>query len=491
MIVVALFSRLFVTMIIHTDLNKSTQGPLSYAIMGDMGSSGSRVYVYSYRSSSHSIKCATGRMGEFEGLSLIDDFEAIIKPKSANEKKPGIDSIAKPPFDATEYFSGLLNFAKQLVPQEQHSTTPFFIYATAGLRVIAEKNGERIFDDDDFDENHILDDDDEDFGVGVVAHTLDGVRRAIHASPFYFKDSHVRVLKGEEEAMFDWISLQQMLHNSEENLITRNNDISLYTGRLSSDSAYPFGIIDTGGASSQIAYLPSHMNEGNVKTDVLGGIDTNIIARSFLGYGMYESRSTVEGNVIQRCIDNPNCDTNNIVNPCFSWNNTQHNSYKGKKYEIHGGGDFDACYEEVLNIFDLPECDGGSPCGIHGIPLPQPRPGTKFLAIDNVNRAAEFYLQQGPSSLETFEIEVKKFCATEWNEAMRIYGPRSNEFRIKKYCYEGIYTLVLLHHGYKFPMDTKSIIFTDYLNGMHINWPLGAMAYELNRMCKEEELDIF
>ena len=83
-----------------------------------------------------------------------------------------------------------------------------------------------------------------------------------------------------------------------------------FTAQNIHTSAYPFGIIDTGGASSQIAYLPSHMNEGNVKTDVLGGIDTNIIARSFLGYGMYESRSTVEGNVIQRCIDNPNCDTN-------------------------------------------------------------------------------------------------------------------------------------------------------------------------------------
>ena len=71
---------------------------------------------------------------------------------------------------------------------------------------------------------------------------------------------------------------------------------------------------------------------------------------------------------------------------------------------------------------------------------------------------------------------------------MRIYGPRSNEFRIKKYCYEGVYLLALLHYGYRFPMDTDSIIFTDYVGGVHLNWPLGAMANQLNLLCKNGKL---
>lgn len=114
--------------------------------------------------------------------------------------------------------------------------------------------------------------------------------------------------------------------------------------------------------------------------------------------------------------------------------------------------------------------------------------GTRFLAIDNANRAASFYEFQGPSSLRELKSEVQKFCSTEWNDAMRIYGPRSNEFRIKKYCYEGVYLFVLLHHGYKFPMDTDQIIFTDYIGAKHLNWPLGAMANELHRLCKNGEI---
>lgn len=139
-------------------------------------------------------------------------------------------------------------------------------------------------------------------------------------------------------------------------------------------------------------------------------------------------------------------------------------------------------------MFDLPDDCDSDVCGIHGVPLPEPMEGTKFLAIDNANRAANFYGFQGQSSLLELREEVKKFCGTEWNDAMRIYGDRSNEFRIKKYCYEGVYLFVLLHHGYKFPLDSDSIVFTDYMGAKHLNWPLGAMANELHSICHLGEI---
>lgn len=140
-----------------------------------------------------------------------------------------------------------------------------------------------------------------------------------------------------------------MLHNGERT-ITKENNQYLNPGKLH-DGAYAMGIIDTGGASSQISYLPKHSYTGNAKTKIFGEKETNIVARSFLNYGMYASRSIVEGNVIEKCLNDIHCDTNNIINPCFSYNHTQHNSYNGNKYEVSGGGDFDACYEEVYFLF--------------------------------------------------------------------------------------------------------------------------------------------
>jgi len=94
---------------------------------------------------------------------------------------------------ADEYFSGLIKFAKSMIPEEKHSETPFFMYATAGLRVLAENNQEKIFDDDEFDYDLVLEDDDEFFGVGVVAEILRAVRSSLKQSPFIFEDNHVRV----------------------------------------------------------------------------------------------------------------------------------------------------------------------------------------------------------------------------------------------------------------------------------------------------------
>lgn len=86
-----------------------------------------------------------------------------------------------------------------------------------------------------------------------------------------------------------------------------------------------------------------------------------------------------------------------------------------------------ACFQ-ILEIFDLPDDCDSEVCGIHGVPLPEPKRGTKFLAIDNANRAASFFGYQGPSSLIELQEDVRIFCGTEWNDAMRIYGPRSFSF---------------------------------------------------------------
>ena len=91
------------------------------------------------------------------------------------------------------YFSGLLQFAAQLVPDEEHYSTPIFAFATAGLRSLAQTQGERIFDDDDLDEDHMLEVDDDDFNKGKIARTLTAMREYFHATTFYFNDRNVKV----------------------------------------------------------------------------------------------------------------------------------------------------------------------------------------------------------------------------------------------------------------------------------------------------------
>ena len=101
--------------------------------------------------------------------------------------------MVKEPYDVAGYFSSLLEFAAKLVPDEEHSNTPIFAFATAGLRSLAESQNERIFDDDDLDNDHMLDIDDDDFNKGKIAKTLSATRQLFHNSTFYFHDSNVKV----------------------------------------------------------------------------------------------------------------------------------------------------------------------------------------------------------------------------------------------------------------------------------------------------------
>ena len=198
----------------YTDISKlQATKKLSYSIMIDMGSSGSRIYVYTYVRNKKGTLCSMGRGGEYSGIQLMEGFEKLIADKPLNEKKPGISSVAKEPYDVATYFKGLLEFASKLVPDEEHVFTPIFAFATAGLRSLAETQNERIFDDDDLDHDHMLDADDDDFNKGKIAKTLFAIRVLFHNSTFDFHDSNVKILTGEEEATYDWVSLQQMMHN--------------------------------------------------------------------------------------------------------------------------------------------------------------------------------------------------------------------------------------------------------------------------------------
>lgn len=49
------------------------------------------------------------------------------------------------------------------------------------------------------------------------------------------------------------------------------------------------------------------------------------------------------------------------------------------------------------------------------------------------------------------------------------------------YCFLSSYILVLLHDGYRFPMNT-SLTVLDQVNGHKVGWALGAILYEINEL---------
>jgi Golgi nucleoside diphosphatase len=93
---------------------------INYGIVLDCGSSGTRIYVYKYTPS--------------QIIEIESKLEFKIKPGTL--KLTGLSSLSSIPNSASEYLAPILKFAKDNIPAEYHEKTPFFLFATAGMRMI-------------------------------------------------------------------------------------------------------------------------------------------------------------------------------------------------------------------------------------------------------------------------------------------------------------------------------------------------------------------
>jgi hypothetical protein len=98
--------------------------PTRYALMVDAGSTGSRIHVYRFRI------CA----------SAIPKLEH----ESFHSLQPGLSSYASDPRGAAESLRPLLQAAVDEIPAEERGCTPISVKATAGLRLLGERESAEI-----------------------------------------------------------------------------------------------------------------------------------------------------------------------------------------------------------------------------------------------------------------------------------------------------------------------------------------------------------
>lgn len=104
----------------------SAKGDLNYGIVIDAGSTGSRLFVYSWPTHS-------GNAHDLIKIQPVLNAEGkpIVKKVS-----PGLSSFADNPHDAIAYLQPLMDTAAIHVPPDKHQMTPFFLMGTAGMRLL-------------------------------------------------------------------------------------------------------------------------------------------------------------------------------------------------------------------------------------------------------------------------------------------------------------------------------------------------------------------
>jgi len=185
-------------------VNAAPASGKKFAVIVDAGSSGSRIYVYQYDSEAEVPNLEQVKRADGKGWSY--------------KKNPGISAYAGKLEGVEDYVEDLIQHLKDEVPESAFprglwATTPFMWFATAGMRLLPSKEAADLTNK-----------------LRQVAHDKSVV-------PFKFVDRWARTLSGEEEGAFAWISLNY-----------RN-------GLFTQEGVEEYGVVETGGASSQMTFL--------------------------------------------------------------------------------------------------------------------------------------------------------------------------------------------------------------------------------------------
>ncbi|XP_062579469.1 ectonucleoside triphosphate diphosphohydrolase 5-like [Saccostrea cucullata] len=224
-----------------------------YSVMLDAGSSSTKLRVYSWPE----------RTSTSSKFYITEKYYKKVKP-SLSSFQDNLDSLP-------EYIKNLISIAESQVPSHRHNRSNIYLFATAGLRFVEEEKAMNL--------------------MNSVRHVLSDKRN----HKFIYSERSVRILSGEEEGVFAWITANY--HN----------------GFLSSNQSQSkaVGVLEMGGGSTQITFLPDGPLLAHMFPVRISGRIFNLYSHSYLNFGTNYMEKRIKEHLIEQ---NPH--SMDILNPC-------------------------------------------------------------------------------------------------------------------------------------------------------------------------------
>ncbi|XP_072489211.1 ectonucleoside triphosphate diphosphohydrolase 8 [Notamacropus eugenii] len=413
-----------------------------YGMVFDAGSSHTSLYVYKWPADKE------------------NDTGIVSQALSCDVTGSGISQYANDPVKAGESLRPCLEKALALIPEDKHQETPTFLGATAGMRLLREKNSsqaDRIFEE---------------------------ITKVLVQFPVSFQGA--QILTGSDEGSFGWITINYIL----ETLVKYT-----FSGEwIQPPMAEMVGALDLGGASAQISFLPlGPIADPSTKvTFRLYGHNYSVYSHSYLCYGQNQMQKRLLAHLVQtspsEVVRNP-CyhggyeETLSLADlyntPCVQ--NSQP-SQSVQSLKVEGTGNPEACYSYVYRLFNFSTCQGREDCAFDGIYQPQKH--GQFYAFSGFYYTFHFLNLTEGQSLHTVNATIWEFCQKPWRQVEASY-PEQKEW-LYSYCTNAMHILILLTNGYKFDEGTWSNIhFREQVAGTDIGWTLGYMLNMTNMIPAE------
>ena len=381
-----------------------------YGIVFDAGSSGTRIHVYTWK---------TGGGGAKDSFDLVSDELLKIKP--------GLSSYKERPSDAGASLAPLIEFAKGKIPADRLASTPMFLMATAGLRMVGEAAKDAIL-------------------ASVCAY--------LSGTGFLFRCEWATLLDGRDEGLYGWVTVNYLLD-------------ALYPG-----GSEPAGIIDLGGGSVQIVFPSSESAPAGYSEALdFAGRNHKLYVKSHLGFGLDAARTKVLDLVVRNASP--------VTHPCLPLGaSATHNGVM-----IAGGGDYKHCKKLVKKLFDdddTPCKHGKGKCSFGGAfqpALPKTFYGFSYL----FDRTAAIGLLDGkPTTYGTatmtrddIEHAAKAICGLNKDAVAAKFSAANDAAKSANFCGDAIYLEALLD-AFGFD-DHTPMTMTNKIKDVELVWTLGAM----------------
>ncbi|KFO21446.1 ectonucleoside triphosphate diphosphohydrolase 8 isoform X1 [Fukomys damarensis] len=401
-----------------------------FGIVFDAGSSHTSLFVYQWPADKEK------------------DTGVVSQALACQVEGPGISSYASDPSQAGESLRGCLEEALALVPDAQHRETPTFLGATAGMRLLRQKNSSQ------------------------AGNILEAVSQVLGQSPLDFWGAEV--LAGQDEGAFGWITVNYLLGRL----------IQYSSGQWTQPAdGMLLGTLDMGGASTQICFAPSGpiLDQSSQATFHLYGTNYRVYTHSHLCYGRDQVLLRLLAGLLQ------SSPATLLRHPCY------HSGYQTtlplaalsespcihtavpldptQNLTVEGTGNPGACVAAIRGLFNY-SCRDHGDCAFDGVY--QPPVQGHFYAFSNFYYTFRFLNLTSRQPLGAANATVWKFCQRPWKLVENSYP--GQERWLPDYCASGLYILTLLRDGYGFQEESwPSIEFQKQAGGTDFGWTLGYM----------------
>lgn len=382
-------------------------GHTEYAILFDAGSSGTRLRIYQFLASGHSLQ-----------PSDVRELSA-----SPDKAEPGISDLADNTTQVEDYMTPLLESAKKTIPKDKQASTPMFLFATAGMRLIPQDQADAI---------------------------LKEVRKLFNDKekcPFMFQDDNdARIITGKTEGIYAWVTVNFL--------------VGAYRSK-----GLTFGSLDLGGASHQNAWKFNSSHPDVAIVD-FAGKKYKVFARSYLGFGQDQARERYLGVIAQK----QNCNNSECVvkSPCHNKGFKESLKFGDQERVFEGTAQVRRCRKIIRKVFfcHLPNVQK---CPFHD----QPKLKGRFYGFSSF-----YYILTGIgavcSDCENNKVTPRKVNSYSKSFCKKDFDDLEKNPYAKNQCFGGNFIYELLTEGYRLGLY-KKIRVTNSLNGFKLGWTLGAV----------------